>query len=121
MCPLETYIKAKAVSDVAAGICKTIKDVAIDEATKYGADDKVLGVGFATKSTPTQYDFSNDAEWVLLNDKITKLKEQIKEIEGKMILAMNYAEMVDETGVVITPAKVKKAGGTTLSITIPRE
>lgn len=121
MCPLETYIKAKAVSDVAAGICKTIKDSAIDEANKYGADDKVLGVGFATKSTPTQYDFSDDAEWVLLNDKITQLKAQQKEIEGKMILAMNYAEMVDDTGVVIVPARVKKDGSTTIQINIPRE
>lgn len=37
-----------------------------------------------------------------------------------MIQAMDYAEMVDKDGVVIIPAKVKKAGGTTIAINIPK-
>ena len=36
-------------------------------------------------------------------------------------IAMNYAEMVDDTGVVIVPARVKKDGSTTIQINIPRE
>lgn len=121
LCPLETYIKAKAISDVATSICKTIKDVAIDEASKYGPEDKVLGVGFATKSTPTQYDFSDDSEWCDLEEKIKELKQRQKEVEGKMILAMDYSEMIDDDGVVITPARIKKDGGTTIQINVPKE
>ena len=121
LCPLETYIKAKAVSEVSSSICKSIKDEAISEASKYSNGDKVLGVEFLTKSTPTQYDFMDDGEWLLLDAKIKSLKTQQKEIEGKMILAMNYSEMIDDTGVVITPAKIKKGGGTTIQINIPKE
>ena len=121
LCPLETYIKSKAISDVAASICKEIKEEAISEAEKYSAEDKVLGVGFATKNTATTYDFSDDSEWVRMDAEIKYLKSKIKSYESKMIQAMEYAEMVDKDGVIITPAKIKKAGGITIAITIPKE
>lgn len=121
LCPLETYIKSKAISDVAASICKEIKEDAISEAEKYSADDKVLGVGFATKNTASTYDFSHDTEWASMSAQIKHLKSKMKAYEAKMIQAMEYAEMVDKDGVVITPAKVKKAGATTIAITIPKE
>lgn len=121
MCPLETYIKAKAVSDVASEICKTIKDVAIDEACKYGLNDKVLGVGFATKNLANTYNFDHDSEWKNMSIELNELKAKMKAYELKMIQAMNYAEMVDNDGVVIVPAKIKKPGGVTIQINIPRE
>lgn len=120
LCPLETYIKSKAISDVATSICKEIKELAIDEASKYSSEDTVLGVGFSTKNLASTYDFSHDAEWIEINVEISELKAKIKEHEGKMILAMNYSEMIDDDGVVVIPAKVKKAGGTTLAISIPK-
>ena len=121
MCPLETYIKSKAISDVAASICREIKEEAISEAEKYSTDDKVLGVGFATKNTASTYDYSDDSEWVRMDAEIKHLKSKMKAYEAKMVQAMDYAEMVDKDGVVITPAKIKKAGGTTIAITIPKE
>ena len=121
LCPLETYIKSKAISDVAASICSEIKEDAISEAEKYSADDKVLGVGFTTKNTASTYDFSHDSEWASMNAQIKHLKSKMKAYETKMVQAMDYAEMVDKDGVVITPAKIKKAGGTTIAITIPKE
>lgn len=121
LCPLETYIKSKAISDVAASICSEIKEDAISEAEKYSAEDKVLGVGFATKNTASTYDFSDDSEWVRMDAEIKHLKSKMKAYESKMVQAMDYAEMVDRDGVIITPAKIKKAGGTTIAITIPKE
>jgi hypothetical protein len=45
----------------------------------------------------------------------------MKEIEQKMIDAMKYAEIIDDrTGEVIPPAVVKKRGGKTIAITIPK-
>jgi hypothetical protein len=120
LCPLETYIKSKAISDVAASICKEIKEDAISEADKYSSEDKVLGVTFATKNTANTYDFSDDSEWVRMDAEIKYLKSKIKAYEAKMIQAMQYAEMVDKDGAIITPAKIKKAGGTTIAITIPK-
>ena len=37
-----------------------------------------------------------------------------------MVQAMNYAEVVDADGVIVDPAVVKKAGGETIQITIPK-
>ena len=51
---------------------------------------------------------------------LNELKSKMKSHEEKMIQAMNYAEMVDKDGVVVIPAKVKKAGGTTIAINIPK-
>ena len=45
----------------------------------------------------------------------------MKAYEAKMVQAMDYAEMVDKDGVIITPAKIKRAGGTTIAITIRKE
>lgn len=120
LCPLETYIKSKAISDVASSICKEIKEDAISEADKYSTDDKVLGVTFVTKNLATTYDFSHDSEWVEMSKELNELKSKMKSHEEKMIQAMNYAEMVDKDGVVVIPAKVKKAGGTTIAINIPK-
>lgn len=121
LCPLETYIKSKAISDVAASICKDIKEEAISEADKYSSEDKVLGVTFTSKNLSNTYDFSDNPEWNIMKDRLDELKTTMKVIEGQMIQAMNYAEMVDKDGVVIIPAKIKKHGGTTIQINIPKE
>jgi len=120
LCPLETYIKSKAISDVAASICKDIKEEAISEAEKYSSEEKVLGVTFTSKNLANTYDFSDNPEWNIMKEKLDELKITMKVIEGQMIQAMDYAEMVDKDGVVITPAKIKKHGGSTIAITIPK-
>ncbi len=120
LCPLETYIKSKAISDVAASICREIKEEAISEADKYSSDDKVLGVTFTSKNLANTYDFSDNPEWNSMKEKLDELKVSMKVIEGQMIQAMDYAEMVDKDGVVIIPAKIKKHGGSTIAITIPK-
>ncbi len=120
LCPLETYIKSKAISDVAASICKEIKEEAISEADKYSSDDKVLGVTFTSKNLANTYDFSDNPEWNSMKEKLDEIKVCMKVIEGQMIQAMDYAEMVDKDGVVIMPAKIKKYGGSTIAITIPK-
>jgi hypothetical protein len=119
--PLEVYIKAKAISEVASGIINDIRGVAVDEAEKYGEESTMLGCQFTTKNGPTSYSFEHDDEWSEINAEISRLKKQLKDREKKMVDAMRYAEVVDEsTGEVIPPAIVKKAGATILAITIPR-
>lgn len=117
---LPTYIKAKGLEEIAKAIQESIKESAIDEAQDYRKDEKVLGCEFLVKNTPTTYDFSHNDEWRILNDEITKLKAQQKEIEKQMILAMGMAQMVNTDGVVIEPAVVKKDGGQTIQINIPK-
>lgn len=117
---LPTYIKAKGLEEIAKAIQESIKELAIDDAHDYRKDEKVLGCEFLVKNTPTTYDFSHNDEWKILNDEITKLKAQQKEIEKQMILAMGMAQMVNNDGVVIEPAVVKKDGGQTIQINIPK-
>jgi hypothetical protein len=117
---LPTYIKAKGLEEIAKSIQESIKEAAIDEAQDYRKDEKVLGCEFLIKATPTTYDFSNNDEWVHLNNEINRLKALQKDIEKQMILAMGMAQMVNNDGVVIEPAVVKKDGGQTIQINIPK-
>jgi hypothetical protein len=118
--PLEVYIKAKALEEVVKNILAGVKDLAIDEATKYDKEEGMLGVTFGTKSTPKRYSFHHNEEWVKLNDQLVSIKLAMKDIETKMIKAMEFSGVVDEDGVVIEPAKVIGGGDTTIQIRIPK-
>jgi hypothetical protein len=117
---LQTFIKAKGLLEIATVILEGVKEEALNEAAKYSKEDKVLGCGFLVKSVANTYDYSNNEEWSIINEQINQLKAVQKEIEKKMVVAMGYSEMVDKDGVVIVPAVIKKAGGDTLQINIPK-
>jgi hypothetical protein len=117
---LPTYIKAKGLEEIAKSIQESIKEAAIDDAQDYRKDEKVLGCEFLIKATPTTYDFSNNNEWVHLNNEINRLKALQKDIEKQMILATTVAQLVTNDGIVIEPAMIKKQGGETIQINIPK-
>lgn len=117
---LHEYIKAKALSEMATMMVDGLKEAALSEADKYAGQENIFGCKVVVKSTPTSYDFSHDDEWRILNESIEALKVKMKERETQMIEATKYAELVTTDGEVIPAAEVKKQGGTTLSITIPR-
>jgi chemotaxis protein CheY-P-specific phosphatase CheC len=117
---LQEYIKAKGLSELSDIIVSGIKDLAIDEASKYEDGASVLGCKFQVKSLSDSYDFSNDDEWNLLNQELTRIKDRMKQREKQMIEAMNYSEIVDKNGEIIPSAILKKRGGKTIAITIPK-
>jgi hypothetical protein len=117
---LHEYIKAKALSELAGMMVEGLKEVALNEADKYAGQESIFGCKVVVKSTPSSYDFSHDDEWRILSENIESLKTKLKERESEMIEATKYAELVSTSGEVIPPAEIKKQGGTTLSITIPR-
>ena len=118
--PLEAYVKAKGLSEIADGIMSGLKEYAIKDAYKFDKDQKVMGCSVLVKSTPNTYDFSHNPSWVHLNNEINRLKAEQKEIEKQMILAIGYSEMISADGELIEPAVVKKAGGETIQVTIPK-
>jgi|LakMenEpi03Aug12_release.lakeMendotaPanAssembly.Ray.scaffolds.fasta_scaffold31592_14 hypothetical protein len=118
--PLEAYVKAKGLGEIADGIMTGLKDYAIKEAYKFDKEQKVIGCSVLVKSVPNTYDFSSNPSWVHLNNEINRLKAEQKEIEKQMILAIGYSEMVSADGEIIQPAVVKKAGGETIQVTIPK-
>lgn len=118
---LQEYIKAKGLSELSDAIVSGIKELAIDEASKYEEGASVAGCKFQVRSLADTYDFSHNDEWALLNAQLDSVKRQMKEVEQKMIDAMRYAEIIDDrTGEVIPPAIIKKSGGKTIAITIPK-
>lgn len=117
---ITTYIKAKALEEISSSIQSKIKQYAIDEAEKHGSESNIFGCGVSVKSTPSKYNYSHCEEWAELDSKIKELTERKKAIEKQMVLAMGYSEMVDEDGVVITPAVLESAGSTTIAIKIPK-
>lgn len=117
---LQEYIKAKGLQELSDVIVSGIKDLAIDEAYKYEEGASVLGCKFQVKSLADTYDFSNDDEWNLLNQELSRIKERMKQREKQMIEAMNYSEIVDKNGEIIPSAVLKKKGGKTIAITIPK-
>lgn len=120
---LETYIKAKAIQEVAGKIISDIKSLATDEADKYEkGDGKMLGCEFLVKNGAVRYSFDHDESWKTIKDKIDTLQKELKEREKKMIDATKFEQIVDQgTGEVIPPAVVKSGGGSVLTVTIPKK
>jgi hypothetical protein len=117
---LSTYIKAKALSEVAANIIKGVKEEAMIEAERAGKTSSKLGCEVMIKSGGTSYSFDHDEEWNNLNEQINELNALKKEREKKMIEATKYSELVDESGEVIPPAQVKNYVADVLTIKIPK-
>ncbi len=117
---ITAYIKAKALEEIAASIQDKIKSYAVEEAERGGSDSKVLGCDVVVKSTPNKYNYDSSSEWCELSTHIEKLAERKKEIEKQMVLAMNYAELIDNDGVIVIPATIEKAGYQTIQVKIPK-
>lgn len=118
---ITAYIKAKALEEIATSIQEKIKPYAVEEAERGGSDSKVLGCDVLVKSTPSKYKYDSSEEWCELTAQIEKLTERKKEIEKQMVTAMNYAELVDSDGVIITPAVIDKPGYQTIQVKIPKQ
>jgi hypothetical protein len=116
---ITAYIKAKALEEIASSIQEKIKSYAVEEAERVGGS-KVLGCDIVVKSTPNKYNYDSSSEWCELTAQIEKLTERKKEIEKQMVLAMNYAELVDNDGVIVIPAIIEKAGYQTIQVKIPK-
>jgi hypothetical protein len=75
ICPLETFIQFKEISDYLSDRIDIVKPMALKEATKYKGDENgYCGYLVDVREMGGKYDYSNI-------EAIVKLKEQIKELE----------------------------------------
>lgn len=119
--PLETYVKAKAIQEVAGNIINELKSVATDEADKYGKEgSSILGCNFVVKNGVTRYSFEHDEMWKTLKEQRDEISKLMKDREKKMIEATKYSELRDELDEVIPPAEIISNGGQVLTISIPK-
>jgi len=120
--PLETYIKAKALQELAGNIIKGLKEEATTEAERYSkADSSMMGCEFTVKNGSTSYSFDHDEVWSKLNSEANAIKEKMKAREKIMVDATNYSELTDDNNNVVPPAEIKTSSGQILTIKIPRK
>lgn len=120
--PIDSYIRAKELEEVAKEIMAETKQSAIELLSQ--SDDNRInhsGCWISTKAVAPAYDFSDNPEWVELNFKIKQLEADRKKIETLMIESTKYGELKDTEGRKITPAKISKEASVTLQVTIPKE
>lgn len=120
--PIDSYIRAKELEEVAKEIMAETKQSAI-ELLSQSEDNRInhSGCWISTKAVAPSYDFSDNSEWVELNFRIKQLEADRKKIETLMIEASRYGELKDTEGRKITPAKISREASVTLQVTIPKE
>lgn len=116
--PLELLVKSEAVSQLLDGIRADLKEIVIEELSKYPQGKaQVLGSELAKMESGVKYIYDQDYTWCKLNDEIESRKFALKERE-KMLRSIT-APMVDpETGEVVHPAT--KISTTTFKISLKK-
>ena len=116
--PLELLVKSEAVIQLLDGIRADLKEVVIEELSKYPQGKaEVLGSELSKMESGIKYIYDQDYTWCKLNDEIESRKFALKERE-KMLRSIT-APMVDpETGEVVHPAT--KISTTTFKISLKK-
>lgn len=116
--PLELLVKSEAVIQLLDGIRADLKEVVIEELSRYPQGKaEVLGSELAKMESGVKYIYDQDYTWCKLNDEIESRKFALKERE-KMLRSIT-APMVDpETGEVVHPAT--KISTTTFKISLKK-
>lgn len=119
---LDRYLQAKAMEDISKGIQEAIKKDAIEEAEKLLNDkvEKYLGCTISIKNGATKYDYSDNPEWVKLNEDMVAIKNRLKEIEQEMVAASKVSQLVNADGEVVVPAKIIEESGRVFSVTLQK-
>lgn len=102
--PLEAYVAIKAIADAADKGLKELKDLAMNEASKYGKSFARYGAKIELRNAPGRWDYSSIPLIASAEDRVKYLKK-LSEIGG----------VDEETGEVIPKAN-KTEGSATIAI-----
>ncbi len=118
---LPTYIQLKVAMEYFTQVSNEIKKMAMNDADRLHKMEMMFsGVSFSITQGAKKYSFRHNHKWIAANDRFEKIKIELKEIEDKMIKAMDFAGAVDEEGEIIPAAHVIGAGESSLRVTIPK-
>lgn len=116
--PLELLVKSEAVIQLLDGIRADLKEVVIEELSKYPQGKaEVLGSELSKMESGIKYIYDQDYTWCKLNDEIESRKFALKERE-KMLRSINSPMVDPETGEVVHPAT--KISTTTFKISLKK-
>lgn len=118
--PVEEFIKAKALTQLAEQIIKGTQESTIN-AMRGAKTYEHKGVHMTFKSGARKYDFSDNPDWAKLNEQLEETKAAMKVIEDLMKKAMDFTNVTDEFGVVIPPARVVGGSADSVSVAIPKK
>jgi len=118
---IEVFTQVRAVKELTDMILSGIKDKVVDDLEMLNPLERTSrGVKIDLMNGRNKYDFSDDGEWCTLQMQLEIIKDKIKAREKLMIKAIEYSEVSDLDGVVVSPARI--VGGTekVVKITIPK-
>lgn len=116
--PLELLVKSEAVIQLLDGIRADLKEVVIEELSKYPQGKaEVLGSELSKMESGIKYIYDQDYTWCKLNDEIESRKFALKERE-KMLRSITSPMVDPETGEVVHPAT--KISTTTFKISLKK-
>ncbi len=101
--PAKVWIKLDFIIKALTLAKTNLTPTALEELIKYEKDQKLLGVSISVKET-VKYDYSHNDEWKRLND-----EQKVIESDMKAAYKSNKKLLDDETGEIVTPAKIKSA------------
>jgi hypothetical protein len=115
--PLKIWVQLNAIKKVIAGVEDRIKESAINERLKYGAEKEIFGVKISVIEAGVKYDYSacNDSTLDMIEQKKKFYENEIKERQKFLKSIPKDKEFVDpETGEVLCAPS--KSSTTTLKI-----
>lgn len=100
-----------------------LRHLVLDELDKYPNTECIFkGVKLKQKETGVKYDYSNNDIWVQLNEKMTKLKAEMKEIEQTIRSVTRKRSMInEETGEIYDLVPPIKTSTTSVEVTFPKD
>lgn len=111
--PLEMYLAAYFLREVADRLADNLKPAALNEADKYRGQS-LFGASIETPNAATRWRYDHDPEWRRLSEAL-KAREKLMRASAE-----TEATVVDpDTGEVIPPAQ-REPGATTLRVTLPK-
>ena len=119
--PLETIIRLEALKKTIEGVQKGIRDMATDEAEKYGKQFDFGNAKCQVKMSGVKYDYSNcgDPIYQSMQNELNDLKNRMKARENWLKSIQGQETHLDEeTGELITIYAPIKSGKETVSITL---
>lgn len=99
---------------------KGIKEKTLEELERNGGKYVAFNCDFQVAEVGVKYDYSNNSEWVKIQDQINDLESKRKEVEKfiKALGSMSMTEVNEETGEVIKWFPAVKSSTTSIKTTI---
>lgn len=116
---LPIYINAKRVNEYLTAFTKEVQDAATQEAAAYGEKSfKAHGAKVEMAEVGISYDYSQDQEWVTLNNIISEVREKQKQREAFLRGLKEPLNTVSDEGELVTLHPPVKRSSTSLKVTL---